>query len=56
MKLRLVADGELVASTGAATGKHGAAVGSFHASPKTVGLRALTVVRLECTFGHCGKF
>jgi hypothetical protein len=56
MKLSLVADGELMAPTGAATGEDGAAIGGLHASPKTVGLRALTVVRLKCTFGHCGKF
>jgi hypothetical protein len=56
MRLSLVADRELVASTGAAARENGAAIGSLHAGPKTVGLRALTVIRLESTFRHCVKY
>jgi hypothetical protein len=56
MKLPLVAYGEFMTSTGATAGDNGATIGGLHAGPKTVGLRALTVIRLESTFRHCGKF
>ncbi len=56
MQLSLVADGKFMTSTGAAAGEHGAAIGGLHAGPKTVGLRALTVIRLESTFRHCVKY
>ena len=56
MRLCLVADGKFMTSTGAAAADYSASIGSLHAGPKTVGLRALTVIRLESTFRHCGKF
>jgi hypothetical protein len=56
MRLCLVANGKFVAATGATTAEYCATVGGFHTGPKTVGLRAFTVVRLESTFRHCVKF
>jgi hypothetical protein len=41
-----------VAALGAPPGQHLAAIGALHASAKAVGLGALSIVRLKCTFGH----
>jgi len=51
-RLPLRADGQLFAAGGPAAGKDGAAIGSFHASPKAVRFDAATVIRLERSFRH----
>ena len=47
-----VADGQLVAALGATARQHGAAILRFHPGPESVGLCALAIIRLKCTFRH----
>jgi hypothetical protein len=47
-----VADRQLMAAPCAAAREHGAAILRFHAGPESMGLRALAIIRLKCTFRH----
>ena len=51
-ELPLVTDGKFLPSGGAAAGENGPAVLGFHPRTKTMGLRAVTIIRLESTFRH----
>jgi hypothetical protein len=48
----LIAYRQFVAALRASPRQHFAAIRAFHASAKTMGLGALSIVRLKCTFGH----
>lgn len=50
--LPLVANSQLLAARSAAASQYGAAVLGFHANAKTMGFRAMAIVRLKSTFGH----
>lgn len=47
-----VADRQLMAAASAAARQHGAAILRVHTGPESVGLRALAIIRLKCTFRH----
>ena len=47
-----VADREFMAAPCAAARQHGAAIFRFHARPEPMGLGALAIIRLKCTFRH----
>ena len=47
-----VADRQLMAAPRAASGQYGAAIFRFHPGPESVGLRALAIIGLKCTFRH----
>jgi hypothetical protein len=48
----LIADRELVAAAGAATGQHGPAILGFHAGAEAMRFRTLMVIRLESSLRH----
>jgi hypothetical protein len=48
----LIAYRQFVAAFRASPRQYRAAIGALHARAKTVGLGALSIVRLKCTFGH----
>jgi hypothetical protein len=48
----LVTDCQLVATASAAAAQHRASVHGLHTRPETVGLGALSIVRLKCAFRH----
>ena len=52
MPLPLVADGELLPSTGTASSQHRAAVLGGHAGEKAMRFGALSVIRWKSTFRH----
>jgi hypothetical protein len=53
--LPLATDSQLFAAARAAAGKHRTAILGFHAAQKSVRLRAVTIIRLEGAFRHCGS-
>ena len=50
-----IADRQLVAAPGAASGEHSPSILGLHALTKPVFLGALSIVRLKCTFRHFGE-
>jgi hypothetical protein len=51
-RLPFVADGELLASSGAPAREHSAAVLGFHAAAEAVRLYTLAIIRLKSAFRH----
>ena len=47
-----VADRQFVPAPSTAAGEHSAAILRFHPGPESVGLRALAIIGLKCTFRH----